>query len=198
MDEPNYYAQKSRGFDMLLNAAPYVVGAIAINKLGQNLGLWDSTKTKKGAEAFRKLPFLRPQFVTEVFKSDNIMAILSAIFTPNDLYMFDKWKKGINDVYYSKGYVWDNEASAINSLKATIRSKIDFSLYAIAFETLIKEDLLTYLDTFLEDSYQAELYEWAKKLPLLSIKEVDTLQKNFKRQVKLVEKKNKILLGKKL
>lgn len=194
-NEPVYYQQKARGLDMLLSVAPYVVGAIVVRQVGIQMGIFEKGSDTKGAAKFRALPYFFPEFATEVFKGASFLTIVNSIYDKNDLYRLEKAKTTLSSVYSSKGFIWDDETAAVNALKSLIKSKIDASIFAAMFLTYAKDDLISYLDTYLENEYQAQLYKWAVKLPLLTPKEITVLEKTTGRIVKI--KGDTILLKKK-
>lgn len=174
---------KDRIIDMTLSVAPYVLGALVVNQIGIKFGLWDSPKDTKAAKKFRDSPFVVPTYAQENLKALSLQDLASKIFDSNDAYRLNKVNKSVKDTYYAKGYLWDDEESAIRSLKDNIKSLVDLSIYSGIFSNYVQEPFINYIDSFLENKYQAELWKWVQKLPVLTVKEQGLLEKRTGKKV---------------
>jgi hypothetical protein len=173
--------------DIALKVAPFVLGAIAVNQIGIKLGLWDSAKDKKLAKAFRDSPYVKTTYVLDnippLGQAKPLQDIVKYLFDNDDIWRLNKVTKSVKDLYYAKGYLYDDEDSAIRNIKDNVKSLIDLSIYSGLMSNYIQQPFIDYLDSFLENSYQAELWKYLRDLPVLTIKEKSILEKRTGKKV---------------
>lgn len=180
---------KDSALNFVLTVAPYVAGALVINQVGISMGLWDSRKTSKYAKNFRALPYLTPKYAQDNLHAISLQDLCYRVFDTNDLYKLNRVNKSVKDTYYAKGYIWDDEESAVRSIKGSIDSLIDLSIYSGIFSNYVQEPFINYLDSFLENRYQAELYVWIQKLPVLTVKQKSILEKRTGKKIVITSNK---------
>jgi hypothetical protein len=187
--------RKKQATNLLLQIVPYAIGSLVIYKGGEALGLWESPRTKRLGEKFRALPYLQPDWYKLQLKVNSAVDAANLLFDKNDLYKVQKLAKSLATTLLSKGAVWDSEETAITSLKSNIKSKIDASLYSDVFLYNVKDNLVEYLDTYLENRYQVELLKYFENLPILTVKEQSILETRTGK--KITFKGNNIIFNKK-
>lgn len=169
------------------------VGIFALLKILEGTGLYESPGTKKRAAKWRNLAELKPEYYKLALGVKNAIEAANLIYDQNDQPRLDEAKKAIIGIYNGKGVLTDNEDQAVKFIKTTIRSKIELSVFADLFkhlpvvtsvpmsigvipytipgETATGKDFGEYLDTFLENTYQADLFKWFKGLPYATEKQ---------------------------
>lgn len=189
-----------------LNIAALTIGGIAVYKVGGLLGIWE-TKADKDAAKWRNAAALSPSYYKQVFKTNNILDVVKKIYTKNDYPRLGDAITAINNFYNSKGIFIDDEQQAVTWLIRTVKSKVELSIFCDMFENypavttsgspyayvwayltsslptmyvpkVTGKNFLDYMDSFLENKFQAKLWHWYKELPVLSSEQYAAYKKN--------------------
>lgn len=176
----------------------YVAIGLVIKKVLENFGLLENPKDTKGGQAFRALPELRPQYYKNQLKVVNFTEGVNKIFTIDDKDKVSQIKDSISRVFSAKGIISDDEDAAVNSIMMNVESKIQLSMYAEVFERSgflgLSMPFVPYLDTYLENTYQRKLLNWAKKLPVLTAREKTNLERFTGKKVSFEKGTGKLIL----
>lgn len=182
------------------------VGIFALLKVLEGTGLYESPGTTKRAAKWRNLPELKPDYYRYALNVKNVIEAANLIYDQNDQPRLDEAKRAILEIYNSKGVLSDDESKAVSFLKTTIRSKIELSIFADLFKNLpvitavpfsvmgatipvttdapTGKDFAQYLDTFLENTYQADLFKWFKGLPYATEKQKNLYKARTGKEIK--------------
>lgn len=199
-----------------LNIGLIGLGAIVVYKVGGLVGLWE-TKADKDAAKWRKAAALTPSYYKITFKTNSILDVVKKIYTKADYPKLAEAVQSISNFYNSKGYFVDDEQAAVTWLTRTVTSKIELSIFVDMFENYpaiqktgfldyIKayltgnyaslivpqqtgKNFLDYMDSFLENKYQAKLWNWYKELPILSPAQYAAYKKNTGRTLVITNEK---------
>ena len=146
-------------------ATLYIVGGIVVIAVAsiiylaiarpilQKIGIIDDKKDKEKDNAIKE--FDKSQWFTSIPYKANKSQITISETKANAL---------ANEIFYSKGYVYDCETCAIGSI-LDAGTKINISYVAYRFYVLYNRDLMSYLKSFLENDNWITLYASYKKLP---------------------------------
>jgi len=146
-------------------ATLYIVGGIVVIAVAsiiylaiarpilQKIGVIDDKKDKEKDNAIKE--FDKSQWFTSIPYKSNKSQITISETKANAL---------ANEIFYSKGYVYDCETCAIGSI-LDAGTKINISYVAYRFYMLYNRDLMSYLKSFLENDNWITLYASYKKLP---------------------------------
>lgn len=199
-----------------LNIGLIGLGALVVYKVGGLVGLWE-TKADKDAAKWRKAAALTPSYYKTTFKTNSILDVVRKIYTKSDYPKLADAVKTINNFYNAKGFFIDDEQAAVTWLTRTVTSKIELSIFVDMFENypavqktgafdFLKayltgslptlavpqttgKNFLDYMDSFLENKYQAKLWQWYKELPILSPAQYAAYKKNTGRTLVIANEK---------
>ena len=153
---PNPYKSQTTlyivGGVVLIAVASIVYLAIA-RPILQKIGVLDDKKDKDKEDAIKE--FDKSQWFTSLPYKANKSQVTISETRANAL---------ANEIYYSKGYVYDCETCAVGSI-IDAGTKINVSYVAYRFYILYNRDLMSYLKSFLETNDWITLNETYKKLP---------------------------------
>jgi superoxide dismutase len=116
------------------------------------VGLTDSKEDREADRAIDE--FRREQYLSSLPYSENKSKVTISQTKANQLAI---------DIYQSKGVFYDNEDTAVGSIKSA-STKINVSYLAYRFYQLYQRDLQSYLESFLESDNWSDLNEALDKM----------------------------------